>query len=123
MPTRARTREVLPAPLGPMMPTAWPALSANRTLATTGFVPPGATMTTCSTSRLRAGRGSEVTSRFGAARVSASERRGVGRRAPVKARQLGMGGLIGAGARPPLVEAGALGAAGHFLRGPEEGAR
>ena len=41
MPTRVRTSEVLPAPLGPMMPTAWPALSANRTLATTGLVPPG----------------------------------------------------------------------------------
>ena len=41
MPTRARTSEVLPAPLGPMMPSASPALRPKRTLATTGFVPPG----------------------------------------------------------------------------------
>ena len=75
MPTRARTSEVLPTPLGPMMPSAWPVLSVKRTSATIGLVPPGARTTTCSTSRLRAGRGSAVTARFGAARVSASDSR------------------------------------------------
>ena len=105
MPTRARTSEVLPAPLGPMMPSASPVLSANRTLATTGFVPPGATTVTCSTSRLRAGCGSAVASRFGAARVSVSDSRVMLWRAAMKARQLAMAVSIGASARPIMIEA------------------
>ena len=83
-------------------------MRANRTSATTGFVPPGATMATCSTSRLRAGRGSEVTSRFGAARLSASDSRVMLWRAPMKARQLAMAVSIGASARPIMIEAATM---------------
>ena len=90
------------------MPTAWPARSAKRMLATTGFVPPGTTTATFSTSRLRVGRGSAVTSRFVAARVSTSDSRVMLWRAPMKARQLAMAVSIGASARPIMIEAATM---------------
>jgi hypothetical protein len=108
IPTSVRTSEVLPAPLGPMMPTASPALRAKRAPVTIGVVPPGAATVTCSTSRLRAGFGSAVAARRGAARVSASDSRVIPWRAATKARQLAIAVSIGASARPIMIEAATI---------------
>ena len=123
MPTRARTREVLPAPLGPMIPSAWPVLSEKCALVTIGFVPPGGRTTRCSTSRLRAGCGSAVTSRFGAARVSASDSRVMLWRAAMKARQLAIAVSIGRERAAHHDRGGDHGAGGHFLADHEIGAQ
>ena len=60
-PTRPRTSDDLPDPLGPMMPTPWPASTTNATSCTTIFCWPGGAMASVSTCSLFAGGSSWVT--------------------------------------------------------------
>ena len=65
-PTKARTSEVLPEPLGPMMPRTSPAATVKLTLPTVAVLPSGGTTVTFSAARLRAGLGSAVLGGIGA---------------------------------------------------------
>src|SRR5436190_12799612 len=87
MPSKVRARDVLPAPLGPMIASASPDLRLKWIFATIGVAPPGAMTMTCSASRLRAGFGKAVAADLGCARTSASDSRVMLWRAATKVRQ------------------------------------
>src|SRR5262249_7217995 len=100
-----RPSELLPAPLGPRMPSASPDLRLKCTPVTIGVPVLGVATVACSTTRLRAGLGRGVVARFAAPRASASDNRLMLWRAAMKARQFAIVVSIGASARPIMIEA------------------
>jgi hypothetical protein len=60
MPSKVRSRDVLPDPFGPIMPRTWPAVSWKVILARIADFAPGAATISPSASRLETGFGKGV---------------------------------------------------------------
>ena len=105
MPVRARTSVVLPPPLGPITPTAWPARISKVTSLSKTRPDPGAATVIPSTFKVATGAGSAIGSSVAASAVTVSFKRPNAVRAATTCFQLPMARSIGASARPDATDA------------------
>ena len=103
-PTRARTSEVLPEPLGPIMPMTSPAASVKLTFPTIAVLPSGDMTATFSATRLRLGFGSAVRTGSVPTRVSTFVNLPRLSRAATNPRQFAIAISIGASARAIMID-------------------
>ncbi len=122
MPASARASEDLPEPLGPMTPSAIPALSVKPTsCSATAWLPGGATLSAVTRSDWRgAGSGTRDGSAGDTASAPASRRQLC--RAATKVRQLAIACSIGASARDVMMVAAMITPGARLLSDHQKGA-
>ena len=107
-PTSARASEVLPDPLGPMTPSALPAINVKLTSCSAAAPVPGGTTVMAVSLRLRAGAGSAMRSSSGGTTANTSDSRSQPCRAVTNAFQFAIASSTGASARAARMVAASI---------------